>query len=56
MKEETHQPAKIYRYEVSIVKGPDPVSLDVHIYNKTLSFLVSSVARSWGETHILRDT
>lgn len=37
VREETHRPAKIYCYEVSIVERPNPASLDVYIYNRTLS-------------------
>lgn len=51
VKEETHQPAKIYRYEVSVVERPDPVPLSVYIYNQMLSCSASAAAKSRDETH-----
>lgn len=46
IKRQTHQPAKIHRYKVSVMERPDPVPLNVHIYSQTSGCLVSAAVRS----------
>jgi len=53
MREETHQPAKIYRHEVSIVERADPVSLNVRVYNQVSSSSVSAMNQSWMKLTLL---